>query len=187
MHPMPAKKQPERNVADLPPKKVQAKLKATRSPAKDYTEPLLHKVATKIVVKDPKYIPQYKTDGAACVDLYACIPANEQINLTSRSIVKVSCGFSMELQPGYKALISARSGLAAKGLIVTNGPGVIDSDYRGEVCVILSNVGKEIIPIKDGDRIAQMSIEPVYTFDWIQTDILTETTRGTGGFGSTGV
>ena len=156
-----------------------------RSAAYDYTSPLLHKVTTKIVCDDPKFLPKYQTEGSACVDLMANIPA--PISMAPRTIVTIDCGFSMEIKPGYKAVIVARSGFASRGLLVPNGPGQIDSDYRGKVKVILMNAGREIILINPGDRVAQMHIEPVLLFDWVVSTELSETERGTGGFGSTGV
>lgn len=159
----------------------------TQSPIKDYNEPQLYKVLTKIVVDDPMFIPQYKTDGAACVDLVANLKDGPLL-LTHRSTTRVDCGFSMQLKPGYKANIRARSGLACQGLVVTNGPGCVDEDYRGRVQVIITNVGNvNPVTIKHGDRIAQMEIEPVYRFEWEVVEALEETVRGSGGFGSTGV
>jgi dUTP pyrophosphatase len=92
----------------------------------------------------------------------------------------------MQLPAGYKACISARSVLANKGLIVTNAPGQIDSDYRGRVKVVVTNVGKEIVVIEHGDRFAQMWVEPVYLFEWVYASVLDSSDRGAGGFGSTG-
>jgi dUTP pyrophosphatase len=156
-------------------------------PAKDFAEPMLHKVVTKIVVDDPMFIPQYKTEGAACVDLVANIPEGE-IRLNHRNTIKIDCGFSMQLKPGWKANIRARSGLATQGLVVTNGPGCIDADYTGRVQVIVTNVGNvNPITLRHGDRIAQMEIESVFRFDWLVVDALEATARGSGGFGSTGL
>lgn len=170
---------------------VRAKPIGKKSLVADYESPKYHNVVTKIVADDPMFVPKYKTEGAACVDLVANIQEDDagkrEIALNHRATVVVDCGFSMELPPGFKALISARSGFASKGLIVTNGPGVIDSDYRGRVKVILTNVGKEIIVVKHGDRIAQMSIERMFLFDWQVVDSISDTERGADGFGSTGV
>jgi dUTP pyrophosphatase len=137
------------------------------------------------------FIPQYQTEGSACVDLVANIsptwPEGE-VRLPHRGTIKIDCGFSMQLKPGYKANIRARSGLAAQGLIVSNGVGCVDHDYRGRIMVIVTNVGNvNPITIKHGQRIAQMEIEPVYRFEWVLTDVLDETNRGVGGFGSTGL
>jgi dUTP pyrophosphatase len=148
-------------------------------------------VTTKIVADDDTWIPEYKTDGAACVDLKANIPpdvhGNREINLPYRVGQLIDCGISIELPPGFKAEIAARSGWANRGLVVANSPGQVDEDYRGRICVAVYNVGKEILKIKHGDRIAQMWPVPVYRFQWDRVDQLEETNRGTGGFGSTGV
>lgn len=164
---------------------VKAVATLARSPAYDFYEPMLHKVATKILADDSMFIPKYQSSEAACADLIANIPEGE-LTFQRNSTFLVDCGFNLELQAGYRALISARSGLASKGLIVANGPGIVDSDYRGRVKVILANIGENPITIKHGDRVAQMSIEPVYVFDWVPVSRLTDTTRGNGGFGSTG-
>lgn len=153
--------------------------------AASYLNPNLYSVATKIVVDDLEFLPRYQTAGAACVDLKAYI--KEKITLPHRCTEVIDCGFSMQIPPGYKACVSARSGLASKGLIISNSPGQIDSDYRGRVKVIATNVGKEIIVIEPGFRIAQMWIEPVYTFDWEMVQSLDVTVRNEGGFGSTGL
>ncbi len=153
--------------------------------ASSYLNPNLYNVATKIVVDDMEFLPRYQTAGSACVDLKAYI--KDKISLPHRCTVVVDCGFSMQIPPGYKACVSARSGLASRGLIVTNAPGQIDSDYRGRVKVVVTNVGQEIIVIEHGFRIAQMWIEPVYTFDWKTVESLDATVRNDGGFGSTGM
>lgn len=169
-------------------KKAKVTSKLPPCPAKQLEVPNLFKIKTKIVADDPMFVPKYQTAGSACVDLIANLKELERgiIQLPYRATVLVDCGFSMELPYGYKATVSARSGLAAKGLVVVNAPGQIDSDYRGRVKVILGNVGKEIIVINHGDRIAQMAIEPVYTFDWLVSETLSDTERGANGFGSTG-
>ena len=139
---------------------------------------------------DEAFIPKYQTEEAACCDLVANVPEDaagiRQYTLPHRTTQLVDCGFSMELQHGYKALISARSGWAERGLIITNAPGTVDPDYRGRVKCLVTNVGKEVIVIKHLARIAQMAIHPIYVFDWQVVDELTETERGSGGFGSTG-
>jgi dUTP pyrophosphatase len=93
----------------------------------------------------------------------------------------------MQLPPGYKAEVFARSGLASRGLVILNGPGQIDEDYRGRVCLLVGNVGKEIFVINHGDRLAQMCPTPVYKFTWERAEKLDESERGASGFGSTGV
>jgi len=164
-------------------KKGSARVVLKESPAKKFFKPTIENVGVKIVADNPSYIPQYHTEGSACVDL---VSNSDDIRIPHRGIFKFDCGFSMELPPGYKACIVSRSGLASKGIIVANAPGIIDSDYRGKICVILANIGHELALIKRGDRIAQMYIEPVSKFDWLETVSLGATTRGSGGFGSTG-
>ena len=176
----------ENNKCEKKKKKVKAVPVTTHSPAKDYYDPPLHKVITKIVVDDPIFIPQYQTEGSACVDLVANIPVGE-IRIPHRMTTRIDCGFAMQLKPGYKANIRARSGLACQGLIVTNGVGCIDADFTGRVQVIVTNVGNvNPITIKHGQRVAQMEIEPVYLFEWELVSALDETKRASGGFGSTG-
>lgn len=147
---------------------------------------MFHKVVTKIVVDDERFIPKYSTEGSACVDLVANLPEGP-IRLPHRGIVRVDCGFSMELPSGWKAEIAPRSSLSLRGLTIPNSPAQIDSDFRGRIEVILMNSGKEIIVVEDGDRFAQMWVSPVYIFDFQTVDTLTETNRASGGFGSTGM
>ena len=144
-------------------------------------------VPTDIVADDPMFIPQYKTEHAACADLVANLKENGKVLIQHRGVVMVDCGFSMAVPEGYKAEIVARSGFASKGLVVCNGPGQIDSDYRGRVKVILCNVGQvNPITINHGERFAQMYLTPVHKFSWKPASELPSTDRGEGGFGSTG-
>lgn len=130
-------------------------------------------------------IPKKATPGAAGMDLYACM--ENDISINPGDLVKVPCGIAVEIPDGYGAFIFARSGLGIKhGITLSNGVGVVDSDYRGEVCVGLCNVGKESYVIHNGDRIAQMVILKVENFIINEVNSLTKTTRGEGGFGSTG-
>lgn len=156
-------------------------------------------------------LPEYKTPGAAAMDLCSI----EQVILRPGTRAMVSTGLAIALPEGYEAQIRARSGLASKGIIVLNGPGTIDSDYRGEIKILLANLGNltieqdrdnatlfhhwdkptppngthkpECLIIKPGDRIAQMVIAPVLQVGLEEVDELDETQRGVGGFGSTGV
>ncbi|MHC5114133.1 MAG: dUTP diphosphatase [Planctomycetota bacterium] len=130
-------------------------------------------------------IPSYQTDHAAGLDLHAAI--DEPIALAAGDIRLVPCGFAMAVPHGYEAQVRPRSGLATKfGISMPNAPGTIDSDYRGEVCVPLINLGREPFTIEPGMRIAQMVIAPVAHCTIEETDALDDTTRGDGGFGSTG-
>ena len=130
-------------------------------------------------------LPVYKTDGASGMDLMAFI--NEPITLKPKSSCLVPTGLSVAFSNNFEIQIRPRSGLAAKNSIsVLNTPGTIDSDYRGELKVILFNHGKNDFLINNKDRIAQMILTPVIKMDLQETNELPETVRGKGGFGSTG-
>ncbi len=131
-------------------------------------------------------IPRRATEGAAGMDLYACI--DENITLAPQQLVIVPTGIAIELPDnGCAAFLYARSGLGVKhGICLANGVGVIDSDYRGEVCAGLCNVSDKPYVIAPGERIAQMVIAPVFTPDVVEVSELSDTQRGAGGFGSTG-
>jgi dUTP pyrophosphatase len=131
-------------------------------------------------------LPAYQTAHAAGMDLCAAVTADVILVPGARAIIPT--GFSIALPPGYEAQVRPRSGLAAKnGVTVLNTPGTIDADYRGEIGVILVNLGREPFTITRGARIAQMIVAPVTTITWKETDTLSDTDRGAGGFGSTGV
>ena len=130
-------------------------------------------------------LPQYESSGAAGMDLRAFVEAEVTVPPLGRA--KIPTGLFVEIPQGYEAQIRSRSGLAARqGIIVLNSPGTIDSDYRGELEVLLINLGNEPFTIKNGDRIAQMVISPVCRAALSEAELLSETERGTGGFGSTG-
>ncbi|MCL5283201.1 MAG: dUTP diphosphatase [Armatimonadetes bacterium] len=130
-------------------------------------------------------IPRYATDGAAGLDLYAAIDQSITLNPMERRLI--GTGIQIMLPPHYEAQIRPRSGLASRyGIGMVNAPGTIDSDYRGEIQVVLINWGSEPYTIHRGDRIAQMVFAPVIQVQPIVTDTLPHTTRGDGGFGSTG-
>lgn len=132
-------------------------------------------------------VPERQTAAAAGVDLAAALAPGEDLSLAPGRRALVPCGFSMALPPGYEAQVRPRSGLAAKhGVTVLNTPGTIDADYRGEVKVILINLGDEPFVIRRGDRIAQMVVAPVSAARFQEEAELDETVRGSGGFGSTG-
>ena len=130
--------------------------------------------------------PTYGSEFAAGCDLYACLEAGEVVIQPGQTVV-IPTGWAFEIPVGFAGLIYARSGLATKnGLAPANKVGVVDSDYRGEVCVALYNHSAEARTVKNGDRVAQMVITPYLTAAFVETDDLTDTTRGVGGFGSTG-
>lgn len=131
-------------------------------------------------------LPAYESDAAAGMDIRAFI--NESITLLPLQRSLISSGLFMELPAGYEAQIRPRSGLALKhGITVLNSPGTIDADYRGEIKILLINLGNDAFTIQSGDRIAQMIIAPVSQAQWMETKELSDTTRGAGGYGSTGV
>jgi dUTP pyrophosphatase len=136
-------------------------------------------------------LPTYETAGAAGMDLRASLdPADRTsgIKLPSLGRGLVPTGLAMAIPPGFEGQIRPRSGLAARhGVTVTNSPGTIDSDYRGEIMVLIINLGPETFVIRHGERIAQMVIAPVVQMPVVRVDVLPGTKRGFGGFGSTGV
>ena len=129
--------------------------------------------------------PRYLTDGAAGFDFHADVA--DTIYLTSGSTVKINTGLAMAIPANFELQIRSRSGLAKRGVMVTNAPGTVDSDYRGEICIILSNYGPDLLTVNPGDRIAQGIVAPVFQAHFELKDELDETERGSQGFGSTGV
>ena len=135
-------------------------------------------------------LPAYQTPHSAGMDLFAAVPEDAPLVLQPLERVACPCGFAMAIPPGYEAQIRPRSGMALKhGLSVPNAPGTIDADYRGEIKVLLVNLGREPVSITRGMRIAQMVIARVESAVWKEVqDVsdLSATERGAGGFGSTG-
>lgn len=132
-------------------------------------------------------LPAYETADAAGMDLRAAVPEDEPLVLRPGSRFAVPTGLSMAIPSGFEGQVRPRSGLALKsGVTCLNTPGTVDADYRGEVKVILINLGEEDFTIRRGDRIAQMVIVPVIQSAWAEVDSLDDTARGAGGFGSTG-
>ena len=132
-------------------------------------------------------LPRYETSGAAGMDLLAALPENGATVLEPGKRMMVPTGMAIALPEGFEAQVRPRSGLAAKqGVTVLNTPGTVDCDYRGEVKVILVNLGDEPVTIERGMRIAQMVIAPVTRARLHKVETLDETDRGAGGFGSTG-
>lgn len=140
----------------------------------------------KIINKSKHQTPSYETSASAGMDLRANITDEITLKPLERAIIKT--GLFIALPEGLEAQIRPRSGLAAKfGITVLNAPGTIDADYRGEIGVILVNLSNENFTIKDGDRVAQMIIATYVHTKWEEVNVLDDTKRGSGGFGSTGI
>lgn len=133
-------------------------------------------------------LPDYATAGAAGLDLMAALPEAEPLTLLPLGRAAVPTGLAIALPDGFEAQVRPRSGLALKnGLTVLNAPGTVDADYRGEIKVILVNLGSEPVTLARGQRIAQLVVAPVTRVSLIESGDLQKTTRGSGGFGSTGL
>jgi dUTP pyrophosphatase len=146
----------------------------------------MNKIDIKCLASEGAVIPCYKTEGAAGADVCALI--KEPVTIAPGSFAMIPTGLFFEIPMGYEIQVRPRSGLAAKnGVTVLNTPGTIDSDYRGELKIILINLGKEAFVVNNGERIAQIIVSPVTVASFTITDSLSDTTRGDKGFGSTGV
>ena len=142
--------------------------------------------ALQIINNSKHAIPHYETSQSAGMDIRANIDAPITLKPLDRVLVKT--GLYIALQPGYEAQVRPRSGLALKkGITVLNSPGTIDADYRGEIGVILVNLSSENFVVEDGERVAQLVIAKYEQVTLEEVDLLNQTKRGTGGFGSTGV
>ena len=131
--------------------------------------------------------PRQQTAGAAGVDLPAALVQGEVVEIAPGAVAMIPTGFAIALPEGYEAQIRPRSGLAARhGVTVLNSPGTVDADYRGEIKVLLVNHGRDVFTLRRGDRIAQMVVAPVSAVQFVETEALNETERGSGGHGSTG-
>jgi dUTP pyrophosphatase len=140
----------------------------------------------RIINKSSNSLPAYETAHAAGMDLRANLEQSIRLNPMERKLVPT--GLYIELPVGFEAQIRPRSGLAFKhGIGIVNSPGTIDADYRGEIKVLLINLGAESFEINHGDRIAQMVVAKHETVSWTQVEVLNDTTRGEGGFGHTAV
>ncbi len=132
-------------------------------------------------------LPSYQSDHAAGLDLFAAVPADAPLTLAPGARALLPTGLAIALAPGHEAQVRPRSGLAARhGVTVLNAPGTIDADYRGEIQVLLINLGSESLAITRGMRIAQLVVATVARITLREVPSLDETARGTGGFGSTG-
>ena len=144
------------------------------------------KLEIKFVSKSGVKVPEYKTSGSAGCDV--CAFLENEIVLKAGKRAAVPRGLFVSIPEGYEIQVRPRSGLALKnGITVLNSPGTIDSDYRGEICVILINLGDEDFVIRNGDRIAQLVVSSVTQAVFVRSDSLDSTERGASGFGSTGV
>ncbi len=133
-------------------------------------------------------LPAYETPGSAGLDVRAAVPNDAPVDLQPGARAMVPTGLSVAIPEGFELQMRPRSGLAAKhGITCLNSPGTIDSDYRGELKVILINHGSESFTIARGERIGQLVLAPVTRLQWSRVDSLPQTLRGEGGFGSTGV
>ena len=140
----------------------------------------------KIINKSQHALPNYETIASAGMDLRANLA--EAVTLAPLGRAIIGTGLFIELPIGYEAQVRPRSGLAAKkGVTVLNSPGTVDADYRGEIGVILVNLSNEPFTVENGERIAQLVISKHERAEWLEAELLTETSRGAGGFGSTGV
>lgn len=148
------------------------------------TERPTNPIWIKVITDDDTLIPSYQTSGSAGCDLRS----TDNAVIPSGSRLVVGTGLKLEIPSGFGAMVCARSGLSAKnGIQVLNGPGIVDNDYRGEIKVILHNSGKEDFIVKKGDRIAQILFFPIFQAIFQKSSAISETNRGEGGFGSTGV
>lgn len=139
----------------------------------------------RVINKSPYELPKYETGASAGMDLKAVLEKEVVLKPLERSLIKT--GLFLEIPEGYEAQVRPRSGLALKkGLTVLNTPGTIDADYRGEIGVILVNVSNEDVTIEPGERVAQLVFAEFKQAQFEEVDALSETHRGTGGFGSTG-
>lgn len=141
----------------------------------------------RIINKSHHQLPQYATDFSAGMDIRAYLPeGNVVLKPLERALIKT--GLFIELAEGYEAQIRPRSGLALKkGITVLNSPGTIDADYRGEIGVVLVNLSNQDFVVEDGERVAQMVIAKHERVDWEEVEVLSDTVRGEGGFGHTGI
>lgn len=138
-------------------------------------------------LRDGAVVPRYQTEHAAGMDLHACLAAGEVVTIAPGAIRVIPLGFAVAIPHGYEGQVRPRSGLATKfGVTVPNAPGTVDSDYRGEMMVALINLGKEPFAVEPGMRVAQLVIAPVSRGEVVEVAELSETARGSGGFGSTG-
>jgi len=137
-------------------------------------------------LKSTALIPEYQTEQAAAFDFHACL--DEPIVLQPLERAMIPTGLAVEIPEGFEMQIRARSGLSIKhGIAMVNGVGTIDADYRGELNILAINLSNEPFTIEHGTRVAQSMVTPVERVEWVEVESLSETARGSGGFGSTGI
>jgi dUTP pyrophosphatase len=142
-------------------------------------------ITVKIINQSPHPLPAYATEGAAGMDIRANLSGPVELQPLERQMIPT--GLFIELPPGYEAQVRPRSGLAAKqGITCLNSPGTVDSDYRGELKVILINLSSQVQVLHPGDRVAQLVVGPVVRVAWEEVEEIGVTVRNTGGFGHTG-
>lgn len=140
----------------------------------------------RIINKSHHPSPQYHTEHAAAMDAHAFLP-DGPLEIKPLERVAVSTGLFMALPPGYELQVRSRSGLSFKhGIVCINSPGTVDGDYRGELKILIANLSNEAYVMQDGDRIAQLVVAKCERVEWQEVEELEDTTRGAGGFGSTG-
>jgi dUTP pyrophosphatase len=145
----------------------------------------LHVAVRRFPETDDLPLPSYRTAGAAGMDLYAAV--GEPLTLAPGERAAVPTGIAIALPPGYEAQVRPRSGLARDhGIALVNAPGTVDADYRGQILVLVINLGQQPFTVNRGERIAQMVVVPVTRITWDEVRSLDETERGEGGFGHTG-
>ena len=138
-----------------------------------------------ILCEDLFFIPEKSTIGSLGLDIKAKLE-EEEITIYPLDTIKIKAGFSLAIPNGYHAKIVSRSGMSSKGIVVSNSPGIIDSDYRAEICVLLTNTGKNPYKLANKTRVAQMFFDKNLDTEFIFVTSLDQTERGAGGFGSTG-
>jgi len=145
---------------------------------------MIREISIPVVVADGASLPRYQTEGSAGMDLVS----TEPVELAPGERKLVGTGIQVAIPAGFEGQVRPRSGLAVRhGISMVNTPGTIDSDYRGEIKVLLINLGDSVVKLGQGERVAQLVICPVMRADWLVVESLDDTERGGGGFGSTGV
>jgi dUTP pyrophosphatase len=145
---------------------------------------MIREISIPVVVADDASLPRYQTEGSAGMDLVS----TEPVELAPGERKLVGTGIHVAIPAGFEGQMRPRSGLAVRhGISMVNTPGTIDSDYRGEIKVLLINLGDSVVKLGQGERVAQLVICPVMRADWLVVESLDDTERGGGGFGSTGV